>query len=132
MTAPALPGVTWTRVFPATPDQVRAARRFLAGVVSDCPQAGDAITCLSELAANSVCHSRSAWPGGRFLVRVTRAAGWLRVEVTDEGGPWAPRPAGGGYGRGLAIVAALASYVHVSDPDGDPPRRTVSFWLRLI
>ena len=129
--APAIPCVTWRRVFPALPAQVGAARRFLAGILGDCPQTADAVLCLSEIAANAVQHSRSAEPGGRFAVRVSRAPGWLRVEVTDGGGPWAARSAREGHGRGLAIATALTDRLQVSDLGADSPARTVAFEMRL-
>ena len=121
------PLLTWSRTFPATPDQVPQTRCFLAGILDGCEAAEDALLCLSELASNAILHSRSAGPGGRFAVRVSQAPGWLKVEVTDEGGPWALRPASGVHGRGLDIVKALAAGVHISDPGIDSAARTVSF-----
>ena len=129
--APAIAPITWARSFPGTADQVGQARRFLAGLLGDCPGAADAVLCLSELAANAVQHSRSARPGGRFTVRVTRAGGRLRVGVTDDGGPWAPRPATDGHGRGLLIVRSVAGGVRIGDPGVVSPGRTVSFEMRL-
>lgn len=125
---PVIACVTWARVFPALPAQAGHARRFLAGILGDQPGAGDALLCLSELAANAIRHSRSARPGGQFTVRVSRLPGRLRVEVTDEGGPWSPRPAGDGCGRGLVIVRALAGEVQISQAGPDGPR-TVAFEL---
>jgi serine/threonine-protein kinase RsbW len=120
--AAAAPPVT-ARVFAGDAGEVRAARRFLAGVLGGCPAAGDALLCVSELATNAVLHSRSGRPGGRFTVRATRQAGSVRVEVTDEGGPWGHERDGDGQrgggrgargreeqsGRGLLIVGELAS-----------------------
>jgi anti-sigma regulatory factor (Ser/Thr protein kinase) len=118
---------TFTRSFPATADQVRGARRFLAQALGDCPLAGDALVCLSELAANSVLHSKSRRPGGCFTVRARLGPGGLRVEVEDEGGPWRRRPGPGEQcGRGLAIVGALASEWSMA---GDGTGRTVWFEL---
>jgi serine/threonine-protein kinase RsbW len=98
------------RVFAGDAGQVRAARRFLAGVLDGCPAAGDALLCVSELATNAVLHSRSGRPGGRFTVRATVRAGSVRVAVTDEGGPWGRERDGDGQsGRGLLIVGELAS-----------------------
>ena len=85
--AAAAPPVT-AQVFPGHAGQVRAARRFLAGVLDGCPAADEALLCVSELATNAVLHSRSGRPGGRFTVRATMQAGSVRVEVADEGGPW--------------------------------------------
>ena len=109
---PARPLIAWCRDFPALPGQVREARRFLAGILEGCPAADDAALCLSELAANACLHSRSREPGGRFTVRVQRDDARLRVEVTDEGGPWAltaHADAQQPNGRGLLIVSQLAT-----------------------
>jgi serine/threonine-protein kinase RsbW len=117
---------TWSRSFRATADQVREARQFLAGVLDGSPLAADALTCLSELATNSVLHSDSRRPGGSFAVHASLHSGVLRVEVEDEGGPWESRHASDGQGgRGLVVVNGLASEWSVS---GDETRaRTVWF-----
>jgi anti-sigma regulatory factor (Ser/Thr protein kinase) len=108
---PALPvrSLAWSRTFPATPMQLREARRFLASVLDGRPAVHDAILCLGELAANATIHSRSR-DGGQFAVRAQIHGGRLRVEVQDEGGPWSHpvRQCDGPHGRGLLIVAALA------------------------
>lgn len=129
--APAIACVIWSRAFPATPGQIGQARRFLAGLLAECPAADDAVLCLSELAANAVQHSRSARPGGQFTVRVSRRPGWLRVEVTDDGGRWVSRPASDRNGRGLLIVRSVADSLHVGDPRAESPARTVAFEMRL-
>src|SRR5262250_2792613 len=101
--------VTTARAFPATADQVSAARRFLIALIDGFPAADDALLCLSELATNAIQHSHSARPGGQFTVRATRAPGLVRVEVEDDGGPWHPQPSHHDHGgRGLAILTALA------------------------
>jgi anti-sigma regulatory factor (Ser/Thr protein kinase) len=82
------PVITWARTFPAVPAQVAEARRFLAGLLDGDPAAGDAVLCLSELATNAIVHSRSREPGGSFTVRAQSGGRRLRVEVTDQGGPW--------------------------------------------
>jgi len=106
--AAAAPPVT-ARVFAGDAGQVRAARRFLAGLLDGCPAAADALLCVSELATNAVLHSRSGRPGGRFTVRAAVRAESVRVEVTDEGGPWGHERDGDGQsGRGLVIVGELA------------------------
>ncbi|HEV2376456.1 MAG TPA: ATP-binding protein [Streptosporangiaceae bacterium] len=100
----------WSDTFPATPEQVRHARRGLTSFLDGSPITADAVTCLSELVTNSIEHSESRAPGGQVTVRATLAAGRLRVEVEDQGGPWCPvtTNAGGLGGRGLRIVAALS------------------------
>jgi anti-sigma regulatory factor (Ser/Thr protein kinase) len=100
----------WSDTFPATPDQVRCARRGLTGFLDGSRLTADAVTCLSELVTNSIEHSESRVPGGQVTVRATLADGRLRVEVEDQGGPWCPAAthAEGPGGRGLRIVAALS------------------------
>jgi anti-sigma regulatory factor (Ser/Thr protein kinase) len=95
-------------VFPGSAEQVARAREFLAGVLDGCKASDDAILCLSELASNAVLHSQSRLPGGTFSVRVTCGRPAVRVEVTDQGGPWRGTDRDPARGRGLAIVASLA------------------------
>lgn len=123
------PAQTWTREFPAQADQVGRARKFLALALEGCPVADDAVLCLSELASNSVLHSASRRPGGAFTVWAeVRHGDHLRVEVHDEGGPWAERR-GSGDGRlhGLAIVRSLAAD---SGTDGNALTGWIA-WARL-
>jgi anti-sigma regulatory factor (Ser/Thr protein kinase) len=106
----AAPLTTWSRTFPATPEQAREARRFLAAILAgqDVP---DASLCLSELVTNAIVHSHSSQPGGTFTVRAQLDGQRLRVEVCDQGGPW-HTPSGPGEdenGRGLLIVGRLSS-----------------------
>lgn len=66
----------------------------------------------AELAANAIRHAPSGQDGGEFTATVRTGPYWARVEVCDAGtGQWSvPRdgPDDEEYGRGLAIVAALA------------------------
>ena len=122
MSAPTTPLIAWSRVFPASPPQIREARRFLAAILDGCPAADDALLCLSELATNAIVHSRSREPGGQFTVRAQRLGNYLRVEVRDQGGPWtspARTSPAGLDGRGLAIVDRLArAWGHSGDETG--------------
>jgi anti-sigma regulatory factor (Ser/Thr protein kinase) len=66
----------------------------------------------AELVSNAIRHTPSGEDGGEFTLTVCTEPGWARVEVSDAGtGEWSA-PCGGSdddeYGRGLAIVAALA------------------------
>ena len=125
--AAAAPPVT-ARVFAGDAGQVRAARRFLAGLLDGCTGVDDALACVSELATNAVLHSRSGRPGGRFTVCATVRAGSVRVAVADEGGPWGHERDGDGQsGRGLLIVGELAS--RWGREDG-PAGRTM--WFEII
>jgi anti-sigma regulatory factor (Ser/Thr protein kinase) len=125
------PPLAWSRAFPATPAQAREARRFLAAILDGRPAADEAILCLSELVTNATVHSHSGG-GGHYTVRAELHERHLRVEVQDEGGPWAwPRGGSNGvvvptllqvqqrgahhlteaderHGRGLLIVSRLA------------------------
>jgi anti-sigma regulatory factor (Ser/Thr protein kinase) len=115
-----------SRTFPATPDQVREARRFLAGVMGDLPATDDAVLCLSELVSNAILHSDSRRPGGTFTVHAIMRMGRLRAEVEDGGGHWRPRRSRCcQHGRGLTIVGALAATWDVIGGDRGP--RTVWF-----
>jgi anti-sigma regulatory factor (Ser/Thr protein kinase) len=116
-----------SRAFPATPDQVSQARRFLAPYLAGLPAADSALLCVSELASNAIQHSHSRRPGGRFTVSITASDDRMRVEVEDEGGPWHQQPRDGDLrGRGLTIVSALALWGVIGDGNG--PRRV---WFEL-
>jgi serine/threonine-protein kinase RsbW len=90
--------------------QVRAARQFVAGLLSDdWPDVDEAVLLTSELAANAVLHSASGRPGGKFTVRATvQPRDYLWVEVEDEGGPWTQAVGDGEPGHGLDIVSTIA------------------------
>jgi len=102
---------------PAVPEQVRAARDFVARALGESRVDSDlALLLASELVTNSVRHSGSAAPGG--VVTVTVAAGdeVVRVEVTDRCGDGVPvlpsaAPADGEAedNRGLWLVDALSA-----------------------
>lgn len=120
---------------PGRADQVRLARRWLAGIVAGLPAADDIILVASELTANAVSHSESGRSGGTLTVRVAIGADLIRVEVADAGGCWGVRPGRADRrhddlddkcGRGLAIVACLATDWGI---DGDESGRTA--WCEL-
>jgi len=104
-----VPLLVWSRAFPAIPAQARVARQFLSAVLDGRSAAADAILCLSELVANATVHSRSREPDGHFHVRIQLHGSHLRVEVSDQGGPWAhPVNTDERNGRSLLIVEQLA------------------------
>ena len=116
------------QVFPARPDQVREARRFLAAVLNGCPAADDAILCLSELVANSVLHSDSGKVGGTFTVRAeVHERDYVWIEVEDNGGPWDEHAHRGSRPHGLDIVNEIAAAWGI---DGDQLTGWV-VWARL-
>ena len=90
--------------------QASEARHFLSAILDGHPAADDAVLCLSELVTNACLHSHSGQPGGSFTVRIQLDGGRLRVEVTDDGGPWLwPADSDEQHGRGLLIVTQLAT-----------------------
>ncbi len=122
-----LPGFSLSRTFPGTADQVARARRFVSALVAGSAVADDLTLCTSELVTNAIEHSRTGEPGGHFTVSVTLGVIGVRVEVTDQGGPWAARDDQDGLrGRGLTIVSALAASSGIS---GDDSGRTA--WCLL-
>ncbi|HWU05120.1 MAG TPA: ATP-binding protein [Streptomyces sp.] len=105
---------------------VPLARQFVRAALLDwaCEvDLGDVLLCVSELATNALVHGVP--PGRGFRVRLTWGS-VLRVEVHDSGagevqesvrpGPLAE------YGRGLALVGALADVWGVREQD---PGKTV-------
>jgi anti-sigma regulatory factor (Ser/Thr protein kinase) len=122
------------RVFAGQPGQVGQARRFVrrvlaAGLLADSGLTADAVLLTSELAANAVQHTASG-QGGTFAVTVCPCPPAVRICITDGGAPAGPSVTAPGplsaSGRGLAIVAALASrWGHHAGPGG----RTVWFEL---
>lgn len=99
---------TGSQIFPATPETVADARRWLTELLGKThPVCDDAVLLLSEAFTNSVRHSR----GDTVTVLAFVADGSVRVKVLDKGGDTLPHfvedPYGEG-GRGLPIMQALA------------------------
>lgn len=98
--------------FPGLPAIVPSARRFVSGILAGSPCADDMELIIAELASNAIRHSPAGQEGGEFTITVRKEEGWARIEVSDTGtGQWDPPQYGdpdAEYGRGLAIVAALA------------------------
>ena len=99
---------------PGTAQALGEARAVVLAALAGCPAAEDAVMCVSELAANAVCHSRSGLASGTFSVAVWRLAhGAVRVAVTDAGSAAEPRvrlpSRSRPRGRGLAIVEGLSA-----------------------
>jgi DNA-binding XRE family transcriptional regulator len=126
--ATALPGsITWSRAYPGQASQVRLIRHNLRDLLNGCPAADDVILCASELAANAARRSASGQPGGQLTARALVIPGSIvRIEVTDQGGPWnwAHRPTGIHHGH--AIIHSLATDWGI---DGDYRARTT--WALL-
>jgi serine/threonine-protein kinase RsbW len=86
--------------------QVARVRRDLAAFLGSCPVADDVILVASELASNSILHSRSR--AGFFTLTCEIYPGYCWIEVEDAGGPWRTRAPDPERPHGLAIVEALA------------------------
>ena len=98
--------------FPGLPAILPSVRKLVRGILADSPCADDMELIAAELASNAIRHSPAGRGGGEFTVTVRTGPGWARIEVSDTGtGEWNAPEAGdldAEYGRGLAIVAALA------------------------
>ncbi|GAA3609254.1 hypothetical protein GCM10022419_112800 [Nonomuraea rosea] len=122
--------MAWCCGFPGEPSQLREVRRRVGTLLENCPIRDDVISCMVELAANAITHTKSF--GGVFTVGIWLLRARARIAVKDAGGPGEPvvRPscqeemAEGG--RGLAIVAALSARLGVA---GDERGRVV--WADL-
>lgn len=120
------PAMRWRRAFPGAADQARAARDFVAFLLTGCALVDDVVLAAAELVANALRHTQSALPGGEFVVEVRRWYSGMSVEVTDQGGASEPKPREAAdmaeSGRGLNTVATLATRW---DWTGDANGRTV-------
>jgi anti-sigma regulatory factor (Ser/Thr protein kinase) len=104
-------------VIPGRGEQVRVARAFVARVLRELAGRHDtvvhnAVLLTSELVTNAICHSGSGEPGGSVMLVLRRAAGGIRVEVTDsgsaDGAPVVQDDVEACGGRGLFLVDAVA------------------------
>ena len=124
------------REFPGRLDAVAAAREFVYSTLDGCPAAADAALCASEAVTNAVMHTRSGEPGGTVQVHVTAAErAWVRLEVSDQGGPGSPTLQSGGtgddHGRGLHVIAALTSCWRFNGDSGGRSVRMRLPWYGL-
>ena len=110
----AVTATMYAGTFHGRPDQVRRARAAVARYLDGCPAADDAVLVVSEIASNSVLHSRS---GGEFFAircQLYPDYAWDRVRRSRR--RLAPQAAGRASPR-LDVVEALAG------PNGWAPRR---------
>ncbi|MEV6979670.1 ATP-binding protein [Sphaerisporangium sp. NPDC051017] len=125
-------GMVWRRAFPGTLDQIPHARHMVRFLLGDCPRRDDAELIASELAGNAVRHTWSGHDQGTFVVEVSRTGQVVTVAVYDRGRGGTPRfgtrcEAVAEFGRGLAIVVALADQVGY-EGSGEHGHRV---WARL-
>ncbi|MGW1259275.1 ATP-binding protein [Streptomyces sp. NPDC002513] len=139
MPAPHAQEAVTVRVFAqrlsATRRGARLARRLAAhrldvwGVPYGSPASETVALVVAELSANAVLHGRVPGRDFELRLRCDRAAGVVRVEVSDThpGRPKppgsVPDPADADGGRGLLLVAALAARWGVDEREG--PGKTV-------
>jgi anti-sigma regulatory factor (Ser/Thr protein kinase) len=116
----------YTGTYPGRADQVRHVRRAIAKHLAGCPAADDAVLIASELACNTILHSRSR--AGQFTVSAELHPDHVRIEAKDLGGPWRRRQPDG-RPHGLDVVEALTG------PDGWGVETTTDggrvVWARL-
>ncbi len=109
---------------PGSPEQVSAARAFIARTIAGQPGVdSDAATLLtSELVTNAIQHTDSGAPGGTVTVVVIGVPGGVLVEVVDDGSAATPTVKGDLFaaeGHGLFLVQALAAqWGYLRDPAG--------------
>jgi len=112
--------------FGGRPEEASRVRREIAGYLGTCPVTADMVLIASELAANSILHTRSR--GASFRVRCELTPGTARIEVQDMGGPWRTRKPDS-RPHGLAIVQALTGPGGWGTHTAGDGTRTV--WARL-
>jgi hypothetical protein len=109
------PELRWHRRFPGEERQISGLRRWLAGLLPECPSRDDVVTVAVELATNTLKFTASG-RGGSFAVEITRYGATVRVGVMDDGAPDGPHliedPLNE-HGRGLMMVRALSARVGV-------------------
>jgi anti-sigma regulatory factor (Ser/Thr protein kinase) len=106
----------WRRMFDGDEAQVREVRRWLAGLLPECPARDDVVVVASELCANAIAHTASG-RGGIFAVEVAWQGSTVRVAVADAGaatGPHLIDDPTAERGRGLLVVQGLCSRTGVS------------------
>ncbi|WUH99748.1 ATP-binding protein [Spirillospora sp. NBC_00431] len=98
---------------PGVRRSVGFARNFVRDMALDFPGRDDMILVVSETVANAITHTASGRAGGRLTVVLAAGDGVYRLEVVDDGGadgaPHVKAEVGAETGRGMRIVAALAS-----------------------
>jgi anti-sigma regulatory factor (Ser/Thr protein kinase) len=104
-----------SRRFPAAPEQVKAARNFVAELLGDDhPLRDDAMLLTSEVATNAVEHPTGLLNGQQeFLISASFVPHGVMISIHDPGSATIPHPRSSGSnatgGRGLAIVNSLAT-----------------------
>jgi anti-sigma regulatory factor (Ser/Thr protein kinase) len=121
------------RRFLRQPDQVAAARRFVAEALARGSEVRETARLLvSETVTSTLDQAPSGIGGGTFEIAYAFVGGRIRVEVSDDGGPARLRRRIHGVqaesGRGLRLVQTLASRWGIREGTGG---RTIWFELNL-
>jgi anti-sigma regulatory factor (Ser/Thr protein kinase) len=110
---------------PGRPEQVSAARAFVARTLSAHRPGTDADTATlltSEIVTNAIMHTKSGVEGGTVAIGVIAIPGGVLVEVIDGGSAATPIVKGDLYaaeGHGLFLVQNLAAqWGYLRDPAG--------------
>ena len=102
--------------------QISAMRRWLAGLLPECPARDDVITVAVEFATNAIKHTASG-RDGCFAAEIAWHHTVVRIVIADQGAPSGPRLVDdplAEHGRGLQVVHALSARTGVA---GDPRSR---------
>jgi anti-sigma regulatory factor (Ser/Thr protein kinase) len=120
---------------PGRPEQVSAARAFVARILSanEVGTDHDTATLLtSEIVTNAIAHTKSGIPGGTVTIVVIGIPRGVLVEIIDDGSAGTPIVKGDLYaaeGHGLFLVQHLAAqWGYLRDPAGT----TVWFHLAAV
>jgi anti-sigma regulatory factor (Ser/Thr protein kinase) len=129
----AVAAATERQRFRRQPEQVAAARRFVAEALGRGSELRETVRLLvSETVTSTLDQARFGPGDGTFEIAYAIAGGRLRVEVSDDGGPARMRrrvhDVHAGSGRGLRLVQTLASRWGVRE---DTRGRTIWFELDL-
>jgi anti-sigma regulatory factor (Ser/Thr protein kinase) len=118
---------------PAVASEIAGLRRWLGrrAELAAVPEAtrADVVLAASEALSNAVMHAFPEEPG-TMRIAVTAPAGWLVVEVSDDGVGIRPRVGSAGAGLGLAVIASLATELVLGQgADGRGTRVVMRFAL---
>lgn len=116
-----VPAPLWLRSFPGQPSQVREARHWIENILPDCDPREILVQIASEFCSNTIEHTRSGSPGGRFTVHLAWSASSARLTVGDDDSDEAPAVIAATleseHGRGLGMVDLLADAWDFADDE---------------
>jgi anti-sigma regulatory factor (Ser/Thr protein kinase) len=105
------------RQFAASPENVREARRAVAGFLDGTAvveeQRAAILLSVSEAVTNAVVHAYRNGVGGEVAVAAYPDEGYVVIVVRDYGLGMCPNPESPGLGVGLSIIAASCERLEV-------------------